>query len=245
VLRMLVARELKRKYATSYLGYVWTLLEPAMMIAVYWLVWGHVARLGISNYVMFIAAGMLPWLWFRSSVTASTDVLTSNSRLVSSVSLPREMYPLSMVLTKSVEFLLTLPIVVALAAIYGMPPTHYLFYLPLVIVLELILCVGLALLLSALTTLFIDLERALTVFMRLLFYLTPVIYPTARLHGSIRAVYVLNPLVGIIELHRAIWFPNTVIDAKIVLISVVGSLLAFVGGWAAFIKLEPAVLKEL
>jgi ABC-2 type transport system permease protein len=194
---------------------------------------------------MFIAAGMLPWLWFRSSVTASTDVLTSNSRLVSSVSLPREMYPLSMVLTKSVEFLLTLPIVVALAAIYGMPPTHYLFYLPLVIVLELILCVGLALLLSALTTLFIDLERALTVFMRLLFYLTPVIYPTARLHGSIRAVYVLNPLVGIIELHRAIWFPNTVIDAKIVLISVVGSLLAFVGGWAAFIKLEPAVLKEL
>jgi ABC-2 type transport system permease protein len=81
--------------------------------------------------------------------------------------------------------------------------------------------------------------------MRVLFYLTPVIYPTGRLHGKIHALFVLNPLVGIFDMHRAIFFPGTAVTARMVFISVVGSLAMFALGWTVFIKLERSVLKEL
>lgn len=246
VLRILVARDLKRKYATSYLGYAWTLLEPALTIAIYWLIWGHVARLAIQNYVVFIATAMVPWIWFRNCVNSSTGVLRGNAKLVSSISLPREIYPLELCLTKTVEFFFMLPIVAVLALSYGMHPTHYVVYLPLVFALELVLNIGLALLFSALTTLYTDVEHGLTVAMRLLFYLTPVLYPTSRLHGAIATIYQLNPLVGILEVHRAVWFGGSLaISPGHIAISVLGSVLCFVVGWSVFIKVEPAVLKEL
>jgi ABC-2 type transport system permease protein len=245
VLRMLVGRDLKRKYATSYLGYAWTLLEPTLLIGIYWLVWGHVARLNIQHYVVFIAVALIPFQWFRQSVNGATGVLTGNARLVSSISLPREMYPLAFVLMKTIEFLLTMPIVVALALAYGLLPNHNAIYLPLAFIVELVMITGLALLLSSLNTLFKDIDRALSVVMRLLFYLTPVLYPTSRLHGKVRAIYNLNPLVGIIDIHRAVWFPGTPISWNVFLISVVGAIVAFVAGWATFIKVEPSVLKEL
>jgi ABC-2 type transport system permease protein len=245
VLRMLVARDLKRKYATSYLGYVWTLLEPALLIGVYWLVWGHVARLHIQHYVVFIAVGLIPFQWFRQSVNGATGVLTGNGRLISSISLPREMYPLAFVLMKTIEFLITLPIVVALALAYGLHPNSNAIYLPLAFIIELVMITGLALLLSSLNTLFKDIDRALGVVMRLLFYLTPVLYPTSRLHGKIREIYNLNPMVGIIDMHRSVWFPKTVVSPHVILISAIGAIVAFVAGWATFIRVEPSVLKEL
>src|SRR4051794_41253151 len=103
VLRMLVARDLKRKYAISYLGYVWTLLEPALLILVYWLVWGHVARLGIQNYVVFIAAGVLPFPRFPGSRRAPPHVVFPHPPVVSSVSIPPGEVPPFPVIKKAGE----------------------------------------------------------------------------------------------------------------------------------------------
>ncbi|HET7531188.1 MAG TPA: ABC transporter permease [Mycobacteriales bacterium] len=245
VLWMLVARDLKRKYATSYLGYVWTLLEPALLITVYWTVFAHVARLGIKDYLLFLALGVLPFQWFRSSVNGGSGVLSGNSKLISSINLPREIYPLSLVLTKSVEFLFTLPIIAVVALAYGKTPDVLLVLFPVALLLELLLNLGLALLLSAWTTLFRDLERALTSILRLLFYLSPILYPTGRVPGIGRWFFELNPLVGIIEMYRASFFDNATLSAHVIAVSVVGALLAFIGGWYAFIRMEPNVLKEL
>jgi ABC-2 type transport system permease protein len=242
---MLVARDLKRKYAVSHLGYAWTLLEPGLMIGIYYLIFGKVAKLGINHYVLFIATAMVPWLWFRSAANSATSTLRKNSKLVTSISLPREIYPLEMVLAKSVEFVIMLPIVIGVAAAYHTKPTHYAYFIPFVIVLEFVLNIGVALMLSALTTLFSDIARGLHVALRLLFYLTPVIYPTARVHGTLRSFFQINPLVGIVELHRAVWFPHTIITWQMVLVSVGGSIFMFVAGWAVFIRAEPSVLKEL
>jgi len=245
VLRMLVTRDLKRKYSNSYLGYAWTLLDPALMIAVYWLVWGQVARLGIHDYVLFLATAMMPWIWFRSAVSGSTSIIYGSARMVTSISLPREIYPIGLVLTKMAEFFITLPMVWVLALLYHNPPTKWLWAVPFAILLQLMLVTGIGLMLSAVATLFRDVERALHSFMRVLFYLTPVIYPTGRLHGKIHALFVLNPLVGIFDIHRAAFFPETVVTGQMVLISVIGSVFFFVAGWGVFIKLERQMLKEL
>jgi ABC-2 type transport system permease protein len=246
VLWMLVVRDLKKKYENSYLGYAWALLEPASLIAVYWLVWGHVSRLHISNYILFIATAMMPWLWFRNAVMGSSGSIAGNARLVSSINLPREIYPIALAITEGIEYLGTLPVVWVLALIYRVPPSpRFLLILPVAIFLELILVVGAALLMSALTTLFRDVERVLGSFMRVLFYLTPVIYPSGRLHGALHTIFVIDPLVGIFNLNRAVFFPGTQLTFQMMAISVIGSVVMFVVGWAVFIRLEHSMLKEL
>jgi ABC-2 type transport system permease protein len=244
VLRMLVVRDLKKRYENSYLGYAWTLVEPALLITIYWLVFGNIGKLHIHHYILFIATAMMPWVWFRNTCQGACDVISGNSKLVSSINLPREIYPLALCLTEGIEFLATLPLVWLLAAIYGVRPTHYLFILPAVIVLEMILVTGAALLLAALTTLFQDIERVMGSFLRVLFYLTPVIYPSGRIHGSLHKVYSFDPLVGIFELNRAVFF-HPKITSTMLTVSIVGSLVLFVAGWAIFIRLEHSMLKEL
>ena len=248
VLGMLVARDLKKKYESSYLGYAWTLLEPAMLVGIYWLVFKRIVRFDIDDYILFIATALMPWLWFRNCVSGASNVITQNSKLVSSISMPREIYPVALVLTEGVEFLATLPLVWIIAAIYGDPPSHYLVFLPLIILLQLILVTGVALLMSALTTLFNDIERVVSSFLRVLFYLTPVIYPTGRIStvsGLAHKFYVLDPLVGIFEMHRKVFYPDTQVTATMMTTSIVGALLLFVIGWAVFIRLERPMLKEL
>jgi ABC-2 type transport system permease protein len=120
-------------------------------------------------------------------------------------------------------------------------------FVPFAMVLMLILVTGMALLMSALTTLFKDIDRLLSSVLRVMFYLTPVIYPTGRLdqYEIARKIFVLDPLVGIMEIHRKAFYPETEITSTMLTVSIAGSLLIFVVGWAVFIKLERAVLKEL
>lgn len=245
VLRMLVVRDFKKRYENSYLGYAWAVIEPALLISIYWLVFHKIARLGIDHYVLFIATAIMPWLWFRNVVQGSSASIASNAKLVSSINLPREIYPAALVLTEGLEFLMTLPVVWVVALFYGTPPTHYLVFYPLVILLELVLVTGAALLMSALTTMFRDVDRVLSPLLRIFFYLTPVIYPTGRIHGAPHFVYTLDPLVGIFELHRKVFFPDTHITAQMIATSIVGAFVIFAIGWWVFIRFERSMLKEL
>ena len=246
VLQMLVIRDLKKRYENSYLGYAWTLLEPAMLLGIYYFAFQRIAKLGQEDFLLFMACALMPWLWFRNTVRGASSVINSNSRLVSSINLPREIYPLALTLTEGIEYLITLPLVAALAVAYGREPHWYLVLLPLVMLLQLILVTGAALLMSALATLFKDIDRILSSLLRVMFYLTPVIYPTGRIHNAVaQKIFVLDPLVGIFELHRKIFFPETPVTAYMLTVSVVGSLLVFVAGWAVFIRLERAMLKEI
>ena len=109
---------------------------------------------------------------------------------------------------------------------------------------------GLALLLSAWNVLMRDVERFMRLIIRVLFYATPIIYPLSLvresgLPGWLKVVYELNPLVGIFQLHHAIWYPDEFPDARLLAITIVGSLLVLAAGWWSFRRLEPAVLKEL
>jgi ABC-2 type transport system permease protein len=246
VLRMLITRDLKKKYESSYLGYAWTIIEPALLIGIYYLVFQHVAKLRYQDYILFIATAMMPWLWFRNVVNGASHVITQNSRLVSSMNLPREIYPVALTLTEGVEYLLTLPLVWVIAAVYGDAPTHYLVFLPFAMLIELVMLLGIALMMSALTTLFNDIERVLSSFLRILFYLTPVIYPSGRIDNAVaHKIFVLDPLVGIFELNRKVFFPQIPVTAGMITTSIVGALFFFVVGWAVFIRLERPMLKEL
>ncbi|MGW4462949.1 ABC transporter permease [Micromonospora sp. NBC_01796] len=256
-LRLLVRRDLAVKYQQSFLGYFWSLLEPLAMGAIYWFVFG--VLYGTSNhagpakdsYPLFLVTGIFAWMWTNSAISEATSALTGQARLITTMKVPREVFPIGRVIGRFAEYVAGLPVLVVLAAYFG--ELHFgweLLSLPLAVLLQTILLTGVALLLSSLNVLLRDVDRLMRLFTRLLFYGTPIIYPLqlvqeSGMPGWVKTIYELNPLVGIFELFRAIWYPSEFPDAGLLATSVVGSLVLFFGGWWVFRRLEPAVLKEL
>lgn len=250
VLVELVTRGLKANYGGSVLGYAWTMFQPASLIAVYWLVFGHVANLRLQHYPLFIAAGMMPWIYFNSTLNASMQALRVNAGIIRTINMPREIFPLSVVGEAGVEYLLSLPLVFLLGLAYGVRPSRYVVLLPVSLLIETMLLVGLAFLLSSLNTMIRDTQRVMRPILRVLFYLSPIVYPVSKVHGgALLTLYKMNPLVGIVELNRLVWYPHYLVPTPTIFghaaIAAGVSFGFLVIGWLTFMRLESAVLKEL
>jgi ABC-2 type transport system permease protein len=244
VMRMLVERGLKSKYSSSVLGYAWSLIEPAMFIATYFLL-VKIFNRAYPQYPLFIASTILPWQWFTGTVNSATGALRANARLITSVNLPREIYALADAAQKAIEFVLSFPVLLAVAFLYRTAPSPFILLWPIAIVLELMICVGMALLMSALNTVLRDVQRGIGILLRMMFYLLPVLYPLQRLHGTFRSDASINPLAGLLEINRAVWFPGYWTGWRPVYFSVVGAVVVLAAGVSVFVRLERTVLKEL
>lgn len=262
-LRILVKRDLAVKYQQSVLGYFWSLIEPLGMGLIYWFVFGvlysgatrrHLGE-AAGSYPLFLITGIFAWMWASSALTEATSALTGQARLITTMNVPRQIFPIGRVAGRFAEYLAGLPILFGIAAIYLVhgrihPGWWPLLALPLAVTVQFVLLVGVALLLSACNVLMRDIERFMRLIIRVLFYATPIIYPLTLVRDSgmptwIKVTYELNPLVGIFQLHHAIWYPDEFPDARLLAVTVLDSLLVLVAGWWSFRRLEPAVLKEL
>jgi ABC-2 type transport system permease protein len=261
-LRILVKRDLAVKYQQSVLGYLWSLIEPLGMGAIYWFVFGVLysgatrRHLGdaAGSYPLFLITGIFAWMWASSAINEATNALTGQARLITTMNLPRQVFPIGRVAGRFAEYAAGLPILVGIAAVYAahgkIHPGWSVLALPLAVTVQLVLLVGIALLLSAWNVLMRDIERFMRLIIRVLFYATPIIYPLSLVRDSgmpgwLKLAYELNPLVGIFQLHHAIWYPDEFPDARLLATTVLGSLLVLAFGWWSFRRLEPAVLKEL
>jgi ABC-2 type transport system permease protein len=261
-LRILVKRDLAVKYQQSVLGYLWSLIEPLGMGLIYWFVFGVLysgatrRHLGdaAGSYPLFLITGIFAWMWASSAINEATNALTGQARLITTMNVPRQVFPIGRVTGRFAEYAAGLPILFGIAAIYAWHGKIHLGWsllaLPLAVAVQLVLLVGISLLLSAFNVLMRDIERFMRLIIRLLFYATPIIYPLSLVRDSgmptwVKVAYELNPLVGIFQLHHSIWYPDEFPDARLLATTVLGSLLVLAAGWWSFRRLEPAVLKEL
>jgi ABC-2 type transport system permease protein len=251
ILSLLVFRDLKVKYSDSVLGYLWSILDPLAMAGVYWFVFTRLMnrQIGESPYIVFLLCAMLPWQWTNHSMRSSMKALSKDSKLVRSTSLPREIWVLRTVGAKGVEFLLSIPVLIFFAITAHAVPTGHVLYFPLALAIQLVLLTGLGLLLAPISVLYGDVERIVTVVMRLLFYLSPIIYGTndieKRFGHTVARLYDLNPLAGIFDLYRSAFFPNQLVGWHAVASAAAVSVAVFVLGALTFRRLEGAVLKEI
>lgn len=244
--RLLVGRDLKVRYASSALGYVWSVLEPLLMAAMYWFVFTQVFHrsAGEEPYIVFLLAGLLPWTWFNSGVTDTAKALHSEAKLVRSTNVPREIWVLRVVASKGVEFLLSLPVLFLFVLIYRAPVSWQVLLLVPATLLMAVLLLGIGLLLAPLVVLVRDLERIVRIVLRLGFYASPVVFAVPDVPAPWAGLFALNPLSGIFELCRAGFFPGHVHWAHVGLSALVSAVVLLVG-WAVFARLERTVLKEI
>ncbi|MGB4778651.1 ABC transporter permease [Microbacterium sp.] len=244
---LLSSRDLRVRYATSALGYLWSVLDPLVMSVIYWFVFTQVFQrgdIGAQPYIVFLICGLLPWVWFNSAVTDFTRAFSKDARLVRSTAIPRSIWVNRIVLSKGVEFLFSLPVLAAFAVFAGATAGWGLLLLPVAVLLQVVLLVGLGLLVAPLCVLWGDLERTTRLILRALFYATPIVYGVADLPGVFRDLAVLNPLAGIFTLYRIGLFPQEW-DAPAVTVGAAMSVGILLVGILVFRRLESAVLKEL
>jgi lipopolysaccharide transport system permease protein len=207
----LVARELRARYRGSVLGFFWSFVNPLLSLLIYTFVFTVVmpgARPAeLEPYALFMFCGILPWTWFSSSLLEASNVLIAGGNLIRKVLFPAEVLPLVTVFSGLVHFALGLPIL-ALFLIYYRVPVHLadLLWFPVVVLLQLVLTVGLALLVSALTVHFRDVRDLLQNLLTLWFFATPIIYPLSRAPGSAQRLLNLNPFTHLAVAYQEILF---------------------------------------
>ena len=249
ILREFIVKDLKLRYEGATLGYLWTLIEPLLMTAVYFVVFGIIGRFEIDDYILFLILGMLPWIWFQGSVNAGTKSIRNRAGILSKVYVPLEIAPLSIIGAKTVEYIASLPIIIAVVILTGHTPGPLVLLIPVGWLIQAAYMVGLVMALSATNILVRDVERILPVMLRFTFYATPLLYPLAaatdRLPAALSWVYWANPLTGIMEAYRAGFYPELYQGWEIIAVGAAEAFVILLAGWWLFIRLEAEVLKDL
>ncbi len=195
----LVWREVKARYRSSVLGYLWTLLNPLLLLAVYWLVFTQYTRaVAIESYAVFFFTGILPWLWLSSSLIHGTTSIAQGGALITRVCMPPQVLPAVSVLSNLVNFLLAIPLALGAAALAGRPPSPALALLPLAIAIELVFLYAVTVFLAALAVRFRDVTFLVQNLTIIWFFLTPVAYPIDQLPERWRWLATLNPATSIV-----------------------------------------------
>jgi ABC-type polysaccharide/polyol phosphate export permease len=203
----LVIRDIKVKYQRSFLGLVWTLMNPLLTLAVLITVFSYVIRIPVSHYWAFLISGYFVWNFFQQSLHLATSILRDHASLNRSVYFPREILILGAAISKLVEFLVEISIVgVALIVFHHHALPSSTILLPVVILLQFVMGVAIMFPLAVVAVMFYDVQQALPIVIMSLFYLSPVFYPVAMVPESIWLFYYLNPLAGILELFHAILY---------------------------------------
>ncbi len=252
----LTVRDLKARYKNSVLGIGWSLFNPLLMMLVFTVV--YAVMLGQSNrhdYPAFILAGLLPWNFFSAAIMGSTSSIVGNSHLIKKVYFPREVLPISILLSNLVNFLIAIPVYVVLAALLGNHLTWWVVWLPAVLIVQMIFALGVSFVLSAINAFYRDVQQIMEVVILAWFFLTPVIWdvnmlPVTKVVAGIelpiqRLTYILNPMASIIAAYRDILYYGQPIGADFFARTAVTAIIILLIGFAIFHRLSGRFAEEI
>lgn len=237
LVRNLVAKDLKVRYKNSFLGFIWSLLNPLLMMVIYTVVFTRILPSGIDHFEVFIFTALLPWNWCQRSLSLCATSLVDNSAIINKVYFPRILLPISAIASEAVNFLLALPALFLLMVIFGIPITPWVAYLPILMLIQAILLVGLGLILAALNVTFRDTGVILEVLLTAWFFLTPIFYNIQQIKPEAAPwVYRLNPMASIIEQYRTILYKSARPDLLFDIRAAATALLIFAIGYVFFTR---------
>jgi ABC-type polysaccharide/polyol phosphate export permease len=256
LVRNLVVSEVKARYKSSVLGFVWSLLNPLGMMLVFTIFFGVLwSNHQIENYPIFLLCGLLPWNYFSASVVSSMHSVVGNANLIKKVYFPREVLPIASVLAQLVNFLLAFLVLFAALLIFRAPFNGWIWLLPVVLLVQTCFTLGMALILSTLHVLYRDTAMVMDVVMMAWFFLTPVFYSVRQLPSSFpflgydldihRLAYIVNPMASIINMYRDLLYYGYRTDPDFFSRTTVTALIVLVVGYWFFTRYSDRFGEEL
>jgi lipopolysaccharide transport system permease protein len=240
LIRSWTERTIRGRYQQSVLGWLWAVLQPIASVAVFALVFTLFVPVDTKGipYVLFSYTAMVPWTFFATSLTDMASSLVQNMSLVTKIYFPRETIPIAVMLARLLDFFIAAALIVVLLVIFRIQsfPLGWLF-LPVLILIQVVLVLGLGLASAALNVFYRDVDPLLKLVTQIWFYASPIIYPVTMVPERLRTIYYLNPMAGIIEAYRDILLNHTLPGVYLIEAAVI-SVLLLVGGYLFFKRVE-------
>jgi lipopolysaccharide transport system permease protein len=235
---VLTQKEMKVRYKSSVLGYLWSIAHPLAFAFVFFIAFKIVMRIAMENYTLFLIAGLFPWQWFSNSVNVSPMVFLGNASIIKKVNFPRDIIPFTIVLQDMIHFILSIPVIVLFLFIYQKSPfLSWLYGIPLLIMIQFLMTLGVSLMVSSINLFFRDLERLTSILTTLFFYFTPIIYPETMIPETYKPLINLNPLAPLVISWRSLFLKGT-LDSFYLFISFLYAILIFAIGYQVYRKLS-------
>ena len=246
LLKSNIKKEIRGKYKASFLGILWSFVNPLLTALIYAIVFPFILKNTESNYVTFIIIGILPWTYFTNTIMQGTMCILNNAGIIKKVYFPREILPIATNTSGLINFLISCIIIFIFLICSGIGFSKYILFLPLIILVQYIFQLGIILITSAIEIYVRDAEYIINFFVSMLFYATPIIYSAKMFAGSkIEWLIKLNPMASIINSYRNILFYQNMPEIKALLITLGGSIILLIFGFIIFNKLQKGFAEEV
>lgn len=235
-----VWRDLKVRYRQTFLGVSWAIIQPFLTMVIFSLFFGRLANIPSDNipYPIFSYAALVPWSFFANALQLGSNSLVVNANMVQKVYFPRMVIPVATVLAGLIDFFLAFLVLIGMMLSYGFAPTLKIMWLPLLIALSLVTCLGVTLWLSALNVQFRDVRYTVPFIVQAWLFITPIAYPSSLLKEPFRTLYGLNPMAGVVEGFRWALLGTDTAPGPIIWVSSLVGLGLLVSGVVYFRRLE-------
>lgn len=241
----LVAKELKARYRGSTLGVMWTFLNPLLLMLVYALVFSVYMRIEMENYSVFMFAGLLPWIWFSSSMMDGVNSITSAGNLITKSLFPAEILPMVKILSNLFNYIFSLPLLFIFMVWFNVAFSAAIVWLPFVMLAQLLFTTGLVYFLSSLNVRYRDIQHILGNLLTLWFFMCPILYPVSMIPQDLKFTYYLNPMAALIVGYQDIFIHSKTPDLAAVLIVILVGLFCMLAGFRQFERNKETFAEEV
>jgi homopolymeric O-antigen transport system permease protein len=246
LLKALVLKDLKLKYRGSVLGFLWSLVNPLLMIVVYTMAFTFILRIRNEMFVFFLMLGQLSWSFFASSAMMSTGSIVDNAGLLRTVLFPRAILPIGTVLFNLAQYLLTVAVFLPVLLLwYRIPLAAPMLLFPVVLGLQVLFTIGIALILATVTAFFRDVRHLVEVALAVLFWTTPIVYELSQVPERLRLLILLSPMSPFVVAYQKLFFFREWPEATVWLVAGTYAVGAFVVGATLILAFDDRFTESL
>ena len=245
LLKTNVKKEIRGRYKNSILGVMWSFLNPLLQLAVYAVIFGALLAGGDNTYHIYICVALIPWTYFTTTITQAAFTVIGNGDIIKKVYFPREILPISVVTSGAVNFMISTVIILGFLFTAGLGITKYILLYPVILLIQYLLLIGIAFIVSSITVYFRDLEHIIGVVLMAAFYGTPIVYKLEQLPPNLQVVMKLNPMTHLINAYRDIFYYQQMPNIKVLGILSAIAIGLTVIGYFIFKKLQKGFAEEL
>ena len=245
LLKSNVKKEIRGKYKGSFLGVLWSFLNPLLQVAVYAIVFPYIMRIKTDNYLQYLIIGIIPWTFFITVINQGMIAVRVNAGIIKKVYFPREILPISVALSGLINFFISCIIILIFCIFGGIGISWHLLLLPIFAIIQFFLTLGIVFALSAINIYIKDTEYIVQFIINMLFYATPILYPTTLFPKKLRWILYLNPMTELVDSYRNIFMYHQLPNLNSILYTVIITMIIFGIGLVIFRKLEKGFAEEV
>lgn len=245
VLKQLVAQQLILRYRRTALGYLWTLVNPLLMMSVMAVVFSNLYNIEIRKFAIFLFAGMVPWNFFSSAISQSCSALINNEGLIKKIYLPKIIFPLSVSVSLLIDSVLSFLALILIILLLGGEIGRAITFIPISYALLWLFTLGLGFVVSLISVYFRDMQHIIVIVLQGLFFLSPVLYKNETLSGRIKWVVEMNPISTYIELFRGPLLSNSLPELDVLVNAIALSTLSISIGLIMYFRNEKNIVFRL